>query len=1027
MVYFSTDMPYTPLGFRSHFSLLRGYLSPEEICRQAEAWGCKAVGLTDINNLYALPRFLTAARNRGLKPVVGAVVERGGNKLFTAYVLNRQGYGRLCGILTRLLVEDAMKLYFKEHREQPYSPLADLLEKGWEGLAIAAEDTGVLEQLLKRDRSGIYAELCFYKGFMRQVRWARSRGLPVLAVNSAVFTDPADEYLLNVLRAIDLNINLVSLPLAEKSRPYQRLAAPEEMARFFDAVPEALRNAWRLAEQSDPASLISPGYVFPAFEGRSEHESFILLRKLCQGGIGRRYGKPTKKIGERLDYELKIIRDKGFAAYFLVVHDIVSRCPRTCGRGSSAASIVSYLLGITHVDPLKYNLFFERFLNRGRTDPPDIDVDFPWDERDKALKYVFTHYRGRSGMVADHVTFAHRSCIREPARAFGLQEQEIARLMRFYLHKDYEHIPPYQLNIAERIRGMPRHLGTHPGGVVITPGPLDNYTHVQISQLGYPVIAWEKEGTEQMGLVKIDLLGNRSLGVLRDTIRLVNRRHGKNISWRRFNPLHDRRTRALIERGDTLGVFYIESPATRQLLKKMGQADYEKLVIASSIIRPAANRYIEQFVRRLHGEPYAPLHASVENTLKETFGIMVYQEDVSRVAIAIAGFSPAEADLLRKILSKKYGAPALRTYRKRFFAGARARGVDENTIKKVWDMILSFDGYSFCKAHSASYALVSYRLACLKHYFPLEFMVSVINNGGGFYSRQTYVNHCRRMGYAVLGPDINKSELSYTIEPGCLRVGLLQLCEIHTDFLKKALAERREHGPYKDFLEFVRRTGPGIPEIRILIRSGTLDCLKGEFFRPQLFWLYFQKQKYEGLFFAPSVPDFIKDYSNEVKLKDEVETLGLLISGHPLRVFEPRISRLRRSGRFPQFISSREIADHKSRRVTIPGVIVTGKEVRTKNRRHMMFVSFEDEYSIFETVFFPDVYERYAEALSRGGVFLIIGRVEDDLGALSVHVQQLRPLTRDPERRGEEGSGYGRENGPALPQNKVYTMPAAWR
>jgi error-prone DNA polymerase len=1015
MVNFSTSMPYAPLGFRSHFSLLRGYLSPEEICRQAAAWGCKAVGLTDVNNLYSLPRFLTAAQDRGLKPVVGAVIERGG-KLFTAYVLNRRGYARLCALLTKLLVEDTMKLYFKEEGEPPYDPVEDLLQKGWQGLAIAAEDTAVLEKLIQRHSAELYVELCFYKGFMKQVRWARVKGLPVLAVNSAVFKNAADEYMLNVLRAVDLNINLVSLPPEEKPKPYQRLAAPEEMARFFDAVPEALLNARRLAEQSDPSFLMNPGYVFPAFEGRSESESFIHLKKLCRRGIAKRYGRPAKKIAERLNYELKIIREKGFAAYFLVVHDIVSRCPRTCGRGSSAASIVSYLLGITHVDPLKYNLFFERFLNSGRSDPPDIDVDFPWDERDKALQYVFTRYRGRSGMVADHVTFANRSCIREPARAFGLQEEEISRLVRFYLHRDYKKIPPYLLNIAQRIRGMPRHLGTHCGGVVITPGQLDNYTHVQISQLGYPVIAWEKEGSEQMGLVKIDLLGNRSLGVLRDTIRLVNRRHAKHISWRRFHPLHDRRTRALIERGDTLGVFYIESPATRQLLKKMGQADYEKLVIASSIIRPAANRYIEQFVRRLHGEPYVPLHAFVEHTLKETLGIMVYQEDVSRVAIAIAGFSPAEADLLRKILSKKYGAPALQSYRERFFAGARARGVDEHTIGNVWDMILSFDGYSFCKAHSASYALVSYRLACLKHYFPLEFMVSVINNGGGFYSRQTYVNHCRRMGYAVLGPDINKSELHYTIEAGCLRVGLLQLCEIHKDFLKQVLAERREHGQYKNFLEFVRRTRPGIPDIRILIRSGTLDCLKGEFSRPQLFWLYFQRRKYDGLFFTPCAPHFIRDYAKEVKLKDEVETLGLLISEHPLSVFAPRIKALCESGSFPRRISSREIEGHRGKRVTIPGVVVTGKEVRTKTLRHMMFVSFEDQYSIFETVFFPDVYERYAEALENGGVFLIIGRVEDDLGALSIHVLELRHLTRDEDD----------ENIAALPRNRVSTMPAAW-
>ena len=240
-----------------------------------------------------------------------------------------------------------------------------------------------------------------------------------------------------------------------------------------------------------------------------------------------------------------------------------------------------------------------------------------------------------------------------------------------------------------------------------------------------------------------------------------------------------------------------------------------------------------------------------------------------------------------------------------------------------------------------------------------------------------------------------------------------------TDFLKKALAERQQHGPYQDFLDFIRRTRPRLPEIRVLIRSGALDCLKGAYTRPQLFWLYFQEQKDRGLFFAPSVPDFIKDYSNQVKLKDEVETLGLLVSGHPLRVFAPRIEALQKSGRFPPFISSRDIAEHRALRVTIPGVIVTGKEVRTKNRRHMMFVSFEDEYSIFETVFFPDVYERYAQDLADGGVFLIMGRVEDDLGALSVHVHKLRHLTRDHDE--------DEENVVAMPQNKVYTMTAAWR
>ena len=326
-----------------------------------------------------------------------------------------------------------------------------------------------------------------------------------------------------------------------------------------------------------------------------------MLLRLCEQGADRRYGGMSHDIRARLDYELAIIRDKGFASYFLVVRDIVQQCPRTCGRGSAASSIVSYLLGITHVDPLRYNLFFERFLNKGRKDPPDIDVDFPWDERERILKYVFAKYEGRAAMVANHVTFGPRSAIRDPAKALGLSEEATAELVRAFRHGRFDDIPSYIREAASRIRGFPRNLGTHCGGVVITPGPITDYTHVQTSPLGYPLLAWEKDATEEAGLVKIDLLGNRSLAVLRDALELVERNHGVRLEWESFDPLADTATADLIASGQTLGVFYVESPATRQLLTKMRKGDYENLVIASSIIRPAANHYIQTFVKRLHG------------------------------------------------------------------------------------------------------------------------------------------------------------------------------------------------------------------------------------------------------------------------------------------------------------------------------------------------------------------------------------------------------------------------------------------
>ncbi|HEQ71180.1 MAG TPA: DNA polymerase III subunit alpha, partial [Spirochaetia bacterium] len=750
------------LGVRSCFSLCAGVLTPERIAALARETGRAAVGVADRNNLYGLIRFLTAAAREGVTPITGALLETDGRPLCLALVLNAGGFGRLCELVSLIQSHETRARYFSGSRAEAAPPLeaweakpgrpvreqvlANLLAHGWEGLALASTDPDFLLALRHRDRRDLFVKLSYGEPFAKRIRWAVAHDFSCLAAAESVAENAADAELFHLLRAIDLRVTVDALPAAQRLSPAAFIPPPGRLAAFFNAVPEALRNADAVAERAAAADIITPRPIFPRFEGLAPSDEYALLAARCRQGIRRRYGRATPPVTARLAYELSIIRDKGFAGYFLVVEDIVRRCPRTCGRGSAAASIVSYLLGITHVDPLRYNLFFERFLNRGRNDPPDIDVDFPWDERADTLAYVFAKYAGRAGMVADHVTFGPRSSLREAATAWGANEEETARLVRAGLAGDESRIPHTIRRAAARLKGLPRHIGMHPGGVVITPGPIAAVTHLQRSPLGWPVIAWEKNGAEEAGLVKIDLLGNRSLAVLRDVLTEVNTRYRAGLDWERFDPLADRDTERLIASGDTIGIFYIESPATRQLLTKMGTAAYEELVIASSIIRPAANRYIQEFVDRLHGKPYAPLHPALAETLAETFGIMVYQEDVSRVAIALAGFSPADADRLRKVLSKKAGREGLRLFQERFSSGARRAGMTEAAVQAVWEMILSFDGYSFCKAHSASYAQVSYRLAWLKRRYPLEFMAAVINNGGGFYTRQTYLDEVRRMG-----------------------------------------------------------------------------------------------------------------------------------------------------------------------------------------------------------------------------------------------------------------------------------------
>lgn len=975
---------YSPIHCRSHYSLLNGILSPNEICRQSVRMGACSVGISDINNFHGLIKFASTAKEMGLKPLYGTAIHVDGVYLFSLLCLDRTGFARANRIISSLLDDD----------DPHYDPVGDLVSGGWDGLLVVSNKKTVLTSLGQRQKRNLFTGLFYGRPFADLYRWAMDADISVMALNDAVYLDVSDNFLFRVLRSIDLNTRLDRLsPDTALTRDLE-FASASQMESFFSAVPEALFNACDYARKAE-GFIFPEKFIFPSFNGLDNHASARRLRSLCLAGVSGRYGPLSHSVETRLNYELSIIDLKGFAAYFLVVHDVVVRFPRTCGRGSAAASIVSYLLGITHVDPLKYDLFFERFLNPGRIDPPDIDVDFPWDEREGALNYVFQKYTGSVGMVADHVTFGPRSAIREPARVLGMDPVETRRVTKLWRKGDPSEVPAVLLGLASRLYGNPRYIGTHPGGVVITPGPITDYTTVQKSPLGRPVIAWEKDGTEDAGLVKIDFLGNRSLGVLRDCIIHINssNKHKNEIQWDSFSPVNDEGTRKQIEKGDTLGVFYIESPATRQLLKKMNSGSYKHIVIASSIIRPAANRYINEFVRRLKGGSYKRLPEPMGSLLDENYGIMVYQEDVARIAIA-AGFSVTEADTLRKVLSRKDRLKRLDHFEKKFRLKAASKGIDSDLVSKLWSGILSFDGYSFSKAHSASYALVSYKLAWIKKYYPLIFYTAVINNGGGYYSRQIYINAVRRYGFTINGPDINSSSMEYRATENALLVGLLQLKGISVSLLQKITDEREERGPFQNYLDFLNRVGPDIASIRTLVRSGTLDSISEGLTRPQLIWVYFYRDLATDFFGLPVVPDCIKDYSSSLKLLDEVRTAGLVMSRHPLDIFKKRIFAVSEKSGCSRLINSREIENNKGHRISIAGSHVAEKEVRTNKNKAMSFVSFEDSYNLFETVIFPGVYRQYRDILDKGTAFVITGVVENDSGSFYVKVDGLFPLFR---------------------------------
>ncbi len=832
---------FVHLHVHSNYSFCRGASRIEDLVSAALERGMKEMALTETNGLYGLVWFRQCAAERGLRPIVGAEV-RTETERAVLLARNREGYANLGRIIARRHLE-------------PGFILRDELLREREHLFVLSDGIQLLEALGSHNgTSQLYVELNDPAGEAPLLEFSRRSGLPVAATNDVHFVEPSDFALHRLLRAIDLNTCLSRIPAVELAGEDRWLKSPEEMARRYPHLPAALENTLRIAE----ACSGDPGIgtlIFPAFETPDGSDVFDYLREQCYRGAERRYGELSDSVVKRLEHELAIIKAKDFASYFLVVQDIVRQSARTCGRGSAAASLVSYCLGITHVEPITHNLFFERFLNEGRADPPDIDIDFPWDERDAVLDYVFRKYGAdRTAMIANHVGFRARAAVREIAKVYGLPEAEIKAVterMGYYwsirhlpefvthdpVYKDMDLREPWPeiIRLAVKLDGYPRNMSVHCGGVVIVPDRVDRHVPVEPAPKGVRIIQWEKDQAEDAGLVKIDLLGNRSLAVIRDALAAVRENYGTEIDYSTWDPTADPRTQDLIRRGDTMGVFYVESPAMRQLQQKCQRGDFDHLVIHSSIIRPAANRYIREYVRRLRGGSYKPLHPIMEEVLEETYGIMVYQEDVSRIAMAMAGFDAVDADLLRKILSKKRAAKKLEDYKEMFYWGAAGRGVSREVIDEVWEMIMSFAGYSFCKPHSASYALVSYKSCYLRAHYPAEFMAAVLSNQGGYYSPFAYVSEARRMGLKVFLPDVNESRREYWGKDRSIRVGLMQVKGLRESALEKLLQERKKR-PFASLEDFLCRVDIDASDTRILIKAGAMDSIAHGCTRPEMIW-----------------------------------------------------------------------------------------------------------------------------------------------------------------------------------------------
>lgn len=1027
-------MAFVHLHVHSNHSLLSGAGSVEALVERAAELGMTALALTDTNGMYAVVPFVQACQKAGIKPIPGVEImdRNGGGQADTAEhkaVLlprNRTGYGELCRLVTA------------RHLDEDFS-LRVALEQISGDVFVITSSESLLESL--HGRNNVYVELPPCVGSTgRQRRYyfqslAERYRLKTVATNDVHFQTAEGHLVHRVLSAVRTGTTVGTLPAGAVVPPECYLKSEKEMLEVFRDFPDSLQTAaeiaWACDVDLDLGKPRPPRFPLPAGES-----DYSYLATLAFAGLRERCRPFTREAHETLARELDVIERLGMASYFLVCWDVIrfarERGMPSLGRGSAANSLVAYCLYITHVNPLEHNLFFERFLNLERGTPPDFDLDFGTDDREVVLDYLFDKYGNEhTAMVSTISTLRARSAVREVAKALGIPEGEIDCVVKRIPHfssaanleeklrrsPDTRGLPvaeePFKtiLDIARRIAEFPRHLATHPCGIVISPEPITDLMPLQKGDKGFDITQWTMYPVEDAGLIKIDILGQKGLAVIADTVRAVEKNYGNPVDVQSIDYLSDNKGKALMRAGKTEGCFYIESPIMQQLFRQSQCDDFEVLTALSSIIRPGVSNYggKQRYLKRYLGEePVTYPHPSLESVLEETFGCLIYQEQVIRVAVSMAGMTLAEADGLRVCMSKKRNWDRMENYKGRFFRGAREKGIAVEVIEEVYSQIESFAGYAFCKAHSASFALESFESLYWRAHYPAEFMAAVLSNQGGYYSTMEYIEEARRSGLVILHPGVNDSEVAYTGKGREVRVGLMQVRGLRGEMMERIVAEREVGGEYRSVEDLLRRVPLNKKEAEALAKCGAMDTLGGR--RPEILWqvaLALQDGEPGPHARGPAVRaqtaamlprqalttalPVLDDLTFEERMALELEYLDVCVSAHPFALFRRRIERAKR---LRPVVDSIDVGGHGGERIYCLGWKVTAKRVPTEKEGKMMaFVTFSDERGRIEATFFPDAFERCAEELCKGrGPFLLLGKVEVSLGVPNLIVERAALL-----------------------------------
>jgi DNA polymerase-3 subunit alpha len=1034
---------FTHLHVHSHYSLLDGLPKIDELLNYVKELGMDSVALTDHGVLYGAVEFFKKAKARGIKPIIGSeaylalesrLQERPNidDKRYHLVLLvkNEEGYKNLVKLITLAHLEG---FYYKPRIDE------NLLEKHSQGLiGLSACLQGKIPQLILAKKikeaentalkyqkifgkDNFYLELQHHPKIPEQkkvndalIALSKKLGIALVATQDVHYLKPEDSEAQDVLMLINTGADPKDPERLTMKEDDFSLRSPEKMTEVFKEIPAAIENTQKIAQMCNFQFELGKTKL-PYFEVPGEKSPDDYLKKLCYQKLENRYPKPKKEVLERLEYELSVIKQTGFAPYFLIVQDFVNwakenRIVVGPGRGSAAGSLVSYVLNITNVDPLKYNLLFERFLRPGRSAGlPDIDLDFTDRRRDEVIEYVAQKYgRERVAQIITFGTMAARAAVRDVGRALGYTYtycDQIAKMIPFgfTLDQTMEKIKEFKaayeqddqarrlIDLAQKLEGVARHASTHACGVVISREPLENIVPLQHPTQNEEAIVtqYEMHSIEDLGLLKMDFLGLKNLTIIEDTLARIYKVHGKSIDIN-YIPVDDKKVFQILQKGQTTAVFQLESDGMKRYLKQLKPSEFEDIIAMVALYRPGPMQLIADYIARKHKKKKIEyLHPKLEPILKNTYAIPVYQEQIMEIARSLAGFSLAEADVLRKAIGKKI-KKLLMEQKDKFIDGCVKNNIDRKIAQKIWAWIEPNARYSFNRSHAASYATIAYQTAYLKAHYPAEFMSSVLTSERADVERIAFlIGECKKMGLEVLPPDINESFRNFSVVAGKnqIRFGLLAIKNVGHNVVEEILQERKERGPYASIDDFISRVNPKVlnkKSLESLIKAGVFDKLseRGQLLAnvEKLLDRARETQKNKtngqrGLFdgmkltsspttLTPSPPS-----SESEKLKWEKELLGLYVSGHPLKKYIKIMAK--------KALPVGQVTQNlEGKLVKVGGIISSIKKIITKKGQPMLFVNLEDQTDRIELVVFPRVIESYPTLFQENKVVFVSGRVD---------------------------------------------------